>query len=338
MNEKVTTTNGKATGVSDPTLVACFRDFTQFVMCAHEKPDGDVLGSGFALGLALSAMGKDVKYFLDDEVPKNLQFLPNAEKTQRTFDGVRDDAVFVFLDMSDQSRAGEALQWVPAERIVNIDHHLGNRRFGRWNYVLEAEAATGVLVLNLIAALGEKITPDIATCLLTTLISDTGCFLYSNAKPHTLRLAAALVNVGANKDLITEQLYQTRTLSGQKVLGRTLDEAVLTDDGICYSVVSQALLEEFGATHEDLEDVVGALRAVDRCEVAALLKESPDGSYRLSLRSRGRFNVMSMAKRLDGGGHFRAAGATLPGPLPSALSRTLEAVRVEMAAAHAAQA
>jgi len=127
-------------------------------------------------------------------------------------------------------------------------------------------------------ALGEKITPDIATCLLTTLISDTGCFLYSNAKPHTLRLAAALVNVGANKDLITEQLYQTRTLSGQKVLGRTLDEAVLTDDGICYSIVSQALLEEFGATHEDLEDVVGALRAVDRCAVAALLKESPDGS------------------------------------------------------------
>ncbi|MDQ6780820.1 MAG: bifunctional oligoribonuclease/PAP phosphatase NrnA [Candidatus Eremiobacteraeota bacterium] len=336
MSEKVTTTNGRASGVADPTLVACFRDHRQFVMCAHEKPDGDVLGSGFALGLALSAMGKDVKYFLDDEVPKNLQFLPNAEKTQRTFEDVGEDAVFVFLDMSDQSRAGQALQWVPAERIVNVDHHLGNRRFGRWNYVLEAEAATGVLVLNLIAALGEKITPDIATCLLTTLISDTGCFLYSNAKPHTLRLAAALVNVGANKDLITEQLYQTRTLSGQKVLGRTLDEAVLTDDGICYSVVSQALLEEFGATHEDLEDVVGALRAVDRCEVAALLKESPDGSYRLSLRSRGRFNVMSMAKRLDGGGHFRAAGATLPGPLPSALSRTLEAVRVEMAAAHAA--
>lgn len=336
MSEKPTGTNGKHTGaLMDQELLACFRSNGQFVMCAHEKPDGDVLGSGFALGLALSAMGKDVVYFLDDEVPKNLQFLPNAERVQRTFDGVRDDGVFVFLDMSDQSRAGTALSWVPPERIVNIDHHLGNTRFGRWNYVLEAEAATGVLVLNIIAALGQTVSPDIATCLLTTLISDTGCFLYTNAKPNVLRLAAALVNVGANKDLITEQLYLTRTLGGQKVLGRTLDRAVLTDDGICYSVVSQALLEEFGATHEDLEDVVGALRAVDRCEVAALLKESPDGSYRLSLRSRGRFNVMKMAQRLSGGGHFRAAGATLPGPFEAAVSRMLEAVRAEMAAAYA---
>src|SRR5579872_3509949 len=318
-------------------VLEALREHRHFVMCAHEKPDGDVLGSGFALGLALRALGKDVKYFLDDEVPKNLQFLPDSEKTQPTFDGVRDDAIFVFLDMSDQSRAGSALAWVSPERIVNVDHHLGNRRFGRWNYVLESEAATGVLILNLITALHQPITPDIATCLLTTLISDTGCFLYSNARPNTLRLAAALVNVGANKDLITEQLYQTRTFSGQKVLGRTLELAVLTDDGICYSVVSQALLEEFGATHEDLEDVVGALRAVDRCEVAALLKESDDGSYRLSLRSRGRFNVMRMAQRLQGGGHFRAAGATLSGPFEAALSRMLEAVRLEMAAAPAAK-
>ncbi|MBC5806146.1 MAG: DHH family phosphoesterase [Candidatus Eremiobacter antarcticus] len=323
-------------GFTDAAVLACFREHGQFVMCAHEKPDGDVLGSGLALGLALKAMGKDVIYFLDDEVPKNLRFLPDSDLVQRSFEGVKSDAVFVFFDMSDQSRAGEALGWVPPEQIVNIDHHLGNKRFGRWNYVLEAEAATGVLVLNVIAALGQPITPGIATCLLTTLISDTGCFLYSNARPQTLRLAAALVNVGADKDLITEQLYQTRSFSGQKVLGRTLDAAVMTDDGICYSVVSRALLEEFGATHEDLEDVVGALRAVDRCEVAALLKESPDGNYRLSLRSRGRFNVMAAAKKLDGGGHFRAAGATLPGPLPNALSRTLAAVRTEMAAQIAA--
>jgi len=309
-----------------------FRHHQHFVMCAHEKPDGDVLGSGFALGLALQAMGKTVHYFLDDEVPRNLRFLPDADKTQRTFDGVDPAALYVFLDMSDQSRAGEALAWVPGDRIVDIDHHLGNQRFGRWNYVLEAEAATGVLVLNLITALGRPITSDIATCLLTAIISDTGCFLYSNATPHTLRLAAALMDVGADKDLITEQLYQTRSYSGQKILGRVLNEFVLTDDGICYSSVSQALLEQFGATHEDLEDVVGALRAVDHCEVAALLKESPDGSYRLSLRSRGRVNVMEAAKALGGGGHFRAAGATLAGPLSEALSRMLVAVRAEMAA------
>jgi bifunctional oligoribonuclease and PAP phosphatase NrnA len=325
--------NGISTGaLALEPVAAAIREHERFVMCAHEKPDGDVLGSGLALGLALKAMGKTVHYFLDDEMPRNLRFLPDSDKTQRTFDGLATDALYVFLDMSDQSRAGEALAWVPTDRIINIDHHLGNQRYGRWNYVLEDEAATGVLVLNLITALGQAITNDIATCLLTAIISDTGCFMYSNASPHTLRLAAALVNVGANKDLITEQLYQTRSYSGQKILGRVLDDFVLTEDGICYSAVSQALLEEFGATHEDLEDVVGALRAVDHCEVAALLKESPDGSYRLSLRSRGRVNVMAAAKALRGGGHFRAAGATLAGPLPTALARMLEAVRAEMAA------
>lgn len=312
--------------------LACLREHGRFVMCAHEKPDGDVLGSGFALGLALKTLGKDVAYFLDDEVPKNLRFLPEVEFVQRTFDGVKADAVFAFFDMSDQSRAGKALSWVPPERILNIDHHLGNSRFGRWNYVREAEAATGVLVLDLIVGLGVAVTPEIATCLLATLISDTGCFMYSNATPPTLRLGAALMAAGANKDVINEQLYQTRSFSGQKVLGRALDTAELTEDGICYSVVTQAILQEFGATHEDLEDVVGALRAVEQCEVAALLKETPEGDFRLSMRSRGRFNVMAVARALGGGGHFRAAGATVEGPKAAAIAKTLRAIRLEMAA------
>jgi phosphoesterase RecJ-like protein len=333
-NEISTTTNGSsAPPPGAKGVLECLRSNRQFVMCAHEKPDGDVLGSGFALGMALKRIGKDVCYFLDDDVPANLRFLPESQLTQRTFDGVADDAIFVFLDMSDQWRAGKALNWVPPERIINIDHHLGNHRFGRWNLVVESEAATGSLALGLIVALGVPITPDIATCLLAAIISDTGCFMYSNADPHTIRLAASLMEAGAQKDRINEQLYQTRTFSGQKVLGRALDTATLTDDGICYSVVTRAMLEEFGATYEDLEDVVGALRAVDRCEVSALLKEAPDGTFRVSMRSRGRINVMAAAKKLGGGGHFRAAGATINASQDQALSDVLAAIRAEMAEA-----
>jgi bifunctional oligoribonuclease and PAP phosphatase NrnA len=333
-HENTAANNGKVNLLRDAAEVAeCLRSHRQFVMCSHEKPDGDVLGSGYALGLALKSLGKSVVYFLDDEVPNNLRFLPEWRATTRTFEGVEDDAIFIFFDMSDQSRAGKALQWVPRERIVNIDHHLGNTRFGRWNYVNEGEAATGSLVLGVILAVGAEVTADIATCLLATLISDTGCFQYSNASPHTMRLGAALIEAGADKDLITEQLYYTRTFAGQKVLGWALEEAQLTDDGICYSVVTQAMLDKFGATHEDLEDVVGALRVVDSCEVAALFKESPDGAYRLSMRSRGRFNVMKIARSLGGGGHFRAAGATVAGPRDAAIARVLSAIRVEMSEA-----
>lgn len=327
--EQDTKTDGLS-GVRD--VLRCLREHRQFVMCAHEKPDGDVLGSGFALGLALKSLGRSVIYFLDDDVPRNLRFLPESQFVQRSFDGVDKNAIFVFFDMSDQLRAGKALAWVPPEQILNVDHHLGNRRFGRWNYVREAEAATGVLTLNLIVGLGVTVTPEIATCLLATLISDTGCFMYSNATPSTLRLGAALIEAGANKDIINEQLYQTRSFPGQKVLGRALDTAELTDDGICYSVVTQQMLQEFGATHEDLEDVVGALRAVEQCEVAALFKETPEGDFRLSMRSRGRFNVMAVARSLGGGGHFRAAGACVEGPREAAIAKTLRAIREEMAA------
>src|SRR5579864_6485994 len=335
--EKATSTGQPAPGAGAAEVAACLRAHDQFVMCAHEKPDGDVLGSGYALGLALQSLGKRVFYFLDDDVPKNLQFLPEWRKSQRVFDGIGDDAIFIFFDMSDQSRAGKALQWVPRGRIVNIDHHLGNKRFGRWNYVNESEAATGSLVLGLILSLGAEVTSEIATCLLATLISDTGCFQYSNASPHTMRLGAALIEAGADKDLITEQLYYTRTFAGQKVLGRALEDAQLTDDGICYAVVTQSMLEQYGATHEDLEDVVGALRVVDRCDVAALFKETPEGTFRLSLRSRGRFNVMAMAKALGGGGHFRAAGATVSGPREKAVAGVLAAIRSTMSAASAAR-
>jgi len=333
--EATAKTNGRPSPSSALDVLEALRSHRQFVMCAHENPDCDVLASGFALGLALKRLGKDVKYFLDDAVPRNLTFLPESNLTQRTFDRIADDAIFVFFDMSDQARAGKALAWVPKDRIINIDHHLSNTRFGRWNYVREHEAATGVLVLHLIVALCVAVTPDIAECLLSAILSDTGCFMYSNATPDTLRIGAWLIEAGADKDRITEQLYQTRTFAAQKMLGRVLDAAVLTDDGICYSVVTLADLAAADADHEDLEEVVGALRAVDGCEVAALLKEQTDGSFRLSLRSRGRVNVMAIAKSLGGGGHFRAAGAPLDGPADKALARVLEAVRAETANAKA---
>lgn len=330
--EPTTISDGRPHDSAAGDVLGALRSHRQFVMCAHENPDCDVLASGFALGIALKRLGKDVKYFLDDDVPRNLTFLPEAGLTQRTFEGTGDDALFVFFDMSDQARAGKALAWVPRARIINVDHHLSNTRFGRWNYVREHEAATGVLVLQLIVGLGVRISPDIALCLLSAIISDTGCFMYSNARSQTLRTAAMLIDAGADKDLITEQLYQMRTFAAQKLLGRTLDAALLTEDGICYSVVTQAMLTDIGADNEDLEEVVGALRAVDRCQVAALLKEQPDGSFRLSLRSRGKVNVMAIAKQLGGGGHFRAAGAPLAGPADAALARVLSAVRNEIAA------
>ncbi|MBV8602270.1 MAG: DHH family phosphoesterase, partial [Candidatus Eremiobacteraeota bacterium] len=161
---------------------------THFVMVSHQKPDGDTLGAGLALGLALKQLGKRVWYFQDETIPRNLRFLPDSELVTRALPpDLPADALFVFCDMSNTARGGESLPPLRRENILDIDHHLGNERFGAFNYVLETECSTGTCVMRLLRELPVTITPEIATCLLTTIMTDTGGFMHSNTTADVLR-------------------------------------------------------------------------------------------------------------------------------------------------------
>lgn len=301
-----------------------------FVMVSHVKPDGDTLGAGLALGLALEKLGKRVFYFQQDPVPRNLRFLPAADRVARALPAdLPDDTLFVFCDMSDWRRAGEFLPKVERENMLDIDHHLGNSLFGKLNFVLEDECSTGTVVMHLLRQLGVAVDRDIATCILTTIMTDTGGFMHSNTTPEALELSAQLMRKGADKEQITEDVFLRKRVAATKLLGRIIDAMQFGHDGrYCYSYVDDAMLVQTGADGEDTEDTVNVLRGQDGVEVAALFK-AIEGEIRVSLRSSGRVNVQAAAKRLDGGGHFRASGLTYHGTLEEAFRSVERALVAE---------
>jgi phosphoesterase RecJ-like protein len=311
-------------------VVAELRRRAAFVMVSHVKPDGDTLGAGLALGLALRALGKRVYYFQEDTVPRNLRFLPDTDRVSRTLPAdLPKDALWVFCDMSDTGRAGEFLPDIERRNILNIDHHLANTRFGALNYVLEKEASTGTCVLRLLREMRVPVTAEIATCLLTTIMTDTGGFMHSNTTPEVLRLSAELMDLGADKDEITNEIFANKRIAAIRLMGRALESARVDEGGrFCWSVVDDVMLSECGADSEDTEEIIQHLRSVDGVDVAALFKAF-GREIRISLRSNGRVNVQAAAARLGGGGHFRASGLTYVGPLADAEHAVREALRAE---------
>jgi phosphoesterase RecJ-like protein len=311
-------------------VVAELRRRSHFVFVSHVKPDGDTLGAGLALGLALRAMGKRVNYFQQDPVPRNLRFLPDAEHVSRELPAdLPADALWVFCDMSDTSRAGEYLPSIDRANVLDIDHHLGNTLFGALNYVLSDECSTGTCVLRLLRAMDAPITPEIATNLLTTIMTDTGGFMHSNTTADVLKTSAELVELGANKEEITERIFANKRLAATRLLGAALEAARLEEDGkFCWSLVDDAMLERYGADGEDTEEIIQHLRAVEGVDVAALFK-AYEGDIRVSLRGNGRVNVQSAAGRLGGGGHFRASGLTFVGSVSDAIEAVRGAIRAE---------
>jgi len=302
-------------------VVAELRRRSAFVMVSHVKPDGDTLGAGLALGLALKQLGKRVAYFQQDAVPRNLRFLPDSELVGRALPpDLPADTLYVFCDMSDWRRAGEHLPPVARENMLDIDHHLGNSLFGKLNFVLEDECSTGSVVMHLLRELRVPIDRRIATCILATVMTDTGGFMHSNTTPEALELSAELMRYGADKEEITEEIFLRKRVSAIKLLGCIIDVMRFEHDGrYCYAYADDAMLARTGADGEDTEDMVNTLVGQDGVDVAALFK-AIEGEIRVSLRSGGRINVQAAAQRLGGGGHFRASGLTFHGSLQEAFA------------------
>ncbi len=301
-----------------------------FVMVSHVKPDGDTLGAGLALGLALKRLGKRVAYFQQDSVPRNLRFLPDADLVSRHIPAdLPKDTLYVFCDMSDWRRAGEYLPPVDRANMLDIDHHLGNSLFGKLNFVLEHECSTGSVVMHLLRELGAPLDKRVATCILATIMTDTGGFMHSNTTPDALELSAELMRLGADKEQITEEIFLRKRVAATKLLARVVEEMRFEHDGrYCYSFVDDAMLERTGADGEDTEDMVNMLLGQEGVDVAALFK-AIEGEIRVSLRSSGRINVQAAAGRLGGGGHFRASGLTCHGSLPDAFAAVEAALVAE---------
>ena len=297
-------------------LVDALRRNDRFLLITHENPDGDALGSILAVKLILDALGKDSVMYLSGQapLPAEYKFMPLDELRRTLPDDVADRVLFA-LDCANESRLGEgqtALESAPL--VLNLDHHHDNSRFGTVNLVLAEASSTGEIVRDVARELGVELTPALAEALYVALVTDTGRFQYANTTPKALRLAAELVEAGADVHRVFQSVYETVQLAKLKLLARALERAqVYEGGGLVVSYLLKTDFAEVGAAEPYSEGIIDFLRAVEGAEMAALIREPPAPgrpARRVSLRSSSdELDVSAIARASgDGGGHRQAAG------------------------------
>ncbi|NUU25565.1 MAG: bifunctional oligoribonuclease/PAP phosphatase NrnA, partial [Streptomycetaceae bacterium] len=295
---------------------------------AHVSPDGDALGSALAVGLALSALGRDVHVSYGDDplvVPASLTFLPGQELLVPPAEVPdRPDLVMVF-DAAGSARLGLLEDKArAANALVVVDHHASNTLFGSHHLIDVAAPATAVLAEELIRRLGGTLTADVATALYTGIVTDTGSFKYAATTPDTHAMAARLLATGIPHDLISRAIWDTCRFGYLKVLSLALAAARLEPAaarglGLVWTVVTRADREAHGIRLDEIEGVIDVVRKSAEAEVALVLKEDDHGRIQASARSKGRVDLGRVCSALGGGGHFYAAGYTAHDDTPEAV-------------------
>ncbi len=297
------------TGFEDALRV--LRSAKKVMVVSHLNPDGDTLGCMLALGLALMQMGKKVSLTCQDAMPTRYQYLPGSELVQSECREKMDVAVAV--DCGGEKQLGTLRSaFFKAKTTIQVDHHDFGDAFGKIQ-VLDAEAsAVGEIAYHLICGLKAEITPAIATCLLTSIIVDTGAFRFSNTRSKTFEICARLCKKGVDVQHLIEEAYWVKSRAMALLSGFAMWNAKFSKDGnVAWAVVSQRNLQRFGAGLSDADSVADDLRSIEGVKIAALLRQTERGNYRVSLRSRKGIHVAMVAQRFGGGGHHNSAGCSI---------------------------
>ena len=296
-------------------VAEAIRSHEQFLVTTHENPDGDALGSLLAMHLALRQLGKDSVMYLAGATPLPGEYaFMGLEELGRVLPADASERVLVAVDCANESRLGpdpDVLHQAPF--TLDIDHHHDNSRFGDVNLVVADASSTGEVLRDVFAELGVELTSELAEPLYIALVTDTGRFPYANTTPKALRLAAELVEAGADVHKVFQGVYESVQFAKLKLLARALERAAVYEGGGL--VVSYLLRDDFaqvGAVEPYSEGIIDFLRAVEGADMAALIREPPRGgspARRISLRaSHDELDVSAIARKSGGGGHRQAAG------------------------------
>src|SRR5579862_4203997 len=303
-------------------VVAALRENERFIVATHENPDGDALGSMLGATLGLRELGKDVVMYLtgDAPLPGEFGFLP-LDEVRRELPDDAGERVLLAVDCANERRIGpETTAIERAKLVVDVDHHHDNNRFGNVNLIVADASSTAEIVRDLLGELGVSLTPDIAEALYVGLVTDTGRFQYANTTPKALRLAAELVEAGADVHGIFQNVYETVQFAKLKLLARALERARLYEGGrLLISNLERGDFSAVGAVEPYSEGIIDYLRQAEGAELVALIREPPsdDGpTHRISLRSsKDEVDVSAIARLQGGGGHRQAAGFSSDEPV-----------------------
>jgi bifunctional oligoribonuclease and PAP phosphatase NrnA len=297
----------------------------RFVVTSHARPDGDGIGSALACGQILRVMGKDAEVVMHDGVPRIYQNLPFAERAIQANVVPENDAV-VLLECDSIRRAG--LEGLEKCFLINIDHHASGRNFAHINWIDSSVMATAELVYRLARLACVPVDRDIATCLYTALMTDTGSFMFEGTNEHTFTVARELVLAGADPAFCARPIYFGHSTAKMRLLGAALSN-LHREGALAWIWITQEEMQRFGAREEDCEGLVNYALSIADVQVAIFFRELPDGRYRVSIRSKGEVNVSAVAEHFGGGGHKCASGCSIDGPLDTAVSRIVERLREE---------
>jgi bifunctional oligoribonuclease and PAP phosphatase NrnA len=318
------------TQTSDLKAIAdALRQHERFLVVTHENPDGDALGSLLAATLALRQLGKDVVMYHAGEtpLPREYAFMP-LEGLVRERPADASERVLLAVDCAKEDRIGDEALLTLAPVVLDVDHHHDNTRFGDANLIVADASSTGEVLRDVFAELGVELTPELAEPLYIALVTDTGRFQYANTTPKALRLAAELVEAGADIHAVFQEVYESVEFAKLKLLARALDRAEVLEGGRI--VVSHLVRNDFvdaGASEPYSEGIIDYLRAVEGAELAVLIREQLShaaAAYKGSLRSSiDELDVSAIARRFGGGGHRQAAGFSTD----LSLEETVEQIR-----------
>lgn len=288
---------------------------TRFLVASHESPDGDAIASTLALANALREQGKDVVALNRDGVPGDYRFLPGWEQVVTSVVPASSFDVGFVLDAGELRRAGDWIRGA-CRILVNIDHHPHSEDFGDFYWVDAGASATGVMIYRLLQAAGWPISRDVATCLYTTILSDTGSFRYSNADPEAFRVAGEMVALGVDPWQIASGLYESQEEVRLRLLALALPTLDVAPCGTFAAItVTSEMLAATGATAEHTDRFINYPRSVRGVEVAIFFRQLGPARYKVGFRSKGTVDVGSLSREFGGGGHHNAAGAVVEGEL-----------------------
>jgi len=306
-------------------VLQAIRARKRFVVTSHARPDGDGIGSALACGQILRVMGKEAEVVMYDGIPRIYQNLPFADRAVQADRAPTNDAV-IMLECDGIRRA--LLEGLDQCFLINIDHHMSGRNFGNINWIDPTVMATAELVYRLARLACVPIDRDIATCLYTALMTDTGSFMFEGTNEHTFTVARELVLAGADPAKCARHIYFGHSTAKMRLLGAALSH-LHREGPLAWIWVTQEQMERYGAREEDCEGLVNYALSMGDVQVAIFFRELPDHRYRVSLRSKGEVNVSSIAEHFGGGGHKCASGFSLDGPLAVAVARVVDRLRTE---------
>ena len=298
----------------------------RFVLTSHARPDGDAVGSVLACGEILRQMGKHADVVMNDGVPHLYRPLPFADRVIVTHEvnGAYDAAILLECDSIQRT----SLLGLDQKFLINIDHHLSGKPFAHVNWIDPSACATAELVFKLAKAANVEITPEIATCLYTAVLTDTGAFCYVGTDEHTFAIAQELVRAGADPARIAQAIYFATPLAKMRLLGCALS-GLQREADVTWMSVTREQMDRCGAIDEDCEGLVNYALGIDGVEVAVFFRELASGHWRVSLRSKGLVDVSAIAALLGGGGHRCASGCSVEGPVSAAAERVLALMRIQ---------